>query len=91
MKLKDYEPGQILQAATPYAAWKLLEGEGHKLRPGDLLEVLPEAEGAPVSLLITKYIGFEGAQWFIPEPKSTGVATAYEAGSSEAATQESGA
>jgi hypothetical protein len=63
-KAKDYEPGEELEAATPYAAWKFLAQQGAPLRPGDLLECLQ-----PPSLQITKYIGFEPAQWFVPETK----------------------
>ena len=69
VKLKDYEVAQQIEAATPYAAWKQLTSEGKALRPGDLLEELP-LEGGPARLHITKYIGFEAAQWYVPEPKA---------------------
>lgn len=91
VKLKDYEAGELIEAATPYAAWRLLESGGHRLRPGDLLEVLTAAENAPPTLLITKYIGFEPAQWFVPERRSTAVPSPYATGSSELEIQESGA
>jgi hypothetical protein len=85
VKLKDYEPGAIVEAATPYAAWKQLADESSPLRPGDLLEVLlaapaevsdqdaaePSSPGPSPELHIAKYIGFEPATWFIPEPKRT--------------------
>jgi hypothetical protein len=67
VKLKDYDPGDEVEAATPYAAWKAMEERNSALRPGDLLEALDPAAGQP--LQIAKYIGFEPAQWFVPEPK----------------------
>jgi hypothetical protein len=68
VKPKDYDFGEEIDAETPYAAWKSLTVNGNALRPGDLLELQPD-EGTSGSLLITKYIGFEPAQWFVPEPK----------------------
>jgi hypothetical protein len=68
VKLKDYDPASDIEAPTPYAAWKTLAAENRSLRPGDLLETLTP-EGAPVDLHIAKYIGFEPAQWYVPEPK----------------------
>jgi hypothetical protein len=68
-KLKDYLPGGQIEAATPYAAWKALTVGADPLRPGDLLEsVLPE--GSATHLSILKYIGFEPAQWHVPEIKT---------------------
>ncbi len=67
VKPRDYEPVFEVDAPTPYALWKRLAEENggrDKLQPGDLLELV--SEGATASLLITKYIGFEPAQWFIP-------------------------
>ncbi len=52
---------------SPYDAWKKLASEDQPLRPGDLLETLQPSSGS--ALQIAKYIGFEPAQWFIPEPK----------------------
>jgi hypothetical protein len=71
VKPKDYEVAQQIEAATPYAAWKRLTSEGEALRPGDLLEELSLHEG-PARLHITKYIGFEAARWYVPEPKTDG-------------------
>ena len=68
VKPKDYDIGEALDAATAYAAWKQLGDTGRPLRPGDLLEVV-EAAGTPGELRIAKYIGFEPAQWYVPEPK----------------------
>ena len=67
VRAKDYLPGEEVEAATPYAAWKMLAADGRALRPGDLLE-RSDAEGNPGDLQILKYIGFEPAKWFVPEP-----------------------
>ncbi len=68
VKPKDYEPSGEVEAPTSYAAWKMLTVEGRPLRPGDVLEALGEAS-APGELQIAKYIGFEPAKWYAPEPK----------------------
>jgi len=68
VKAKDYEQAGAAEAATPYAAWKLLKDEANPLRPGDLLETIGQ-DGTPGNLQIAKYIGFEPAQWYVPEPK----------------------
>jgi hypothetical protein len=62
-KPRDYEPGDTVDAATPYAAFFILRDAGAPLVPGDLLE----AENG--SLRIYKYVGFEEAQWILPELK----------------------
>jgi hypothetical protein len=77
VKPKDYEPDGIVEAATAYAAWRLLLSEARPLRPGDLLEIAM-ADDAPGALQIAKYIGFEPAQWYAPEPKSEGVVPSIE-------------
>jgi hypothetical protein len=69
IKPKDYDFAEEVEAETPYAVWKSLSSEGNTLRPGDVLEFSLN-DGTSTSLLITKYIGFEPAQWFIPEPKA---------------------
>jgi hypothetical protein len=61
-KPKDYEPGPLVEAPSPYAAWLLLRETEQALVVGDLLET--EAG----ELRIYKYIGFEEARWFVPEP-----------------------
>jgi hypothetical protein len=71
VKLKDYEPGGEVESQTPYSLWKELQETGaaeRSLSPGDLLEIMET--DAPGRLLITKYIGFEPAQWFVPETKT---------------------
>lgn len=65
---RDYEPGGEVEAATPYAAWKQLGSTDSPLEPGDLLLDATE------KLLILKYIGFEPAEWYRPEPKPEFVA-----------------
>jgi|SRR5215472_7983173 len=68
IKPKDYDSSGEVEGVTPYAAWKVLTSEGQPLRPGDVLESL-NVEGEPADLRIAKYIGFEPAQWWSPEPK----------------------
>ncbi len=72
LKPKDYEAADQIDAANPYEAWKLMAEEGRSLRPGDLLEIDGE-EGGPEqsapAMWIAKYIGFESARWFVPEPQ----------------------
>lgn len=68
VKLKDYDAGCEIESATPYAVWKELISSTSPLRPGDLLESL-SPDGLPCDLLIAKYIGFEPAQWHVPEVK----------------------
>jgi hypothetical protein len=60
---KDYELAGDVEAASAYDAWNQLRGGSPPLQTGDLLE---DESG---SLLIAKYIGFERAQWWVPEPK----------------------
>lgn len=68
VKLRDYEPAEEVEAASPYVVWKMLGGTA-PLVPGDLLEAL-DAENQTLSLEIYKYIGFEPAAWFVSEVKS---------------------
>jgi hypothetical protein len=63
VKPKDYEQRGEIEAPHEYEAWKLLRESGEALDVGDLLET---AEG---QLRICKYVGFEPAQWVLPEPK----------------------
>jgi hypothetical protein len=72
VKAKDYDPADEIDAANPYESWKLMREGGHPLLPGDLLELIDGSDPLPAgigSLQIVKYIGFEPAQWFVPEPK----------------------
>lgn len=73
VKTRDYEIGGHVEAATPYSAWKKLLDAGTPLAAGDLLEA-DDGENTPCQLQIAKYIGFEPAQWYMPEPKlETGI------------------
>jgi len=65
VKLKDYEPGPIVEAATPYALWLALRESDQAIAVGDLIEVMGTEQA---ELRIFKYIGFEEAQWYVPEP-----------------------
>jgi hypothetical protein len=62
VKPKDYQMGATVEAASPYAVWLALRDSENALLVGDLLEL----EG--VELRIFKYIGFEEARWYVPEP-----------------------
>ena len=61
-KPKDYTPAASVDAESPYGAWLALRGTDAALDVGDILEA-PGGE-----LCIYKYVGFEEARWFVPEP-----------------------
>jgi hypothetical protein len=63
VKPRDYEPGDSVDASSPYAAYFERKETAAPLAPGDLLE---SENGA---LHIFKFVGFEEAQWVLPEPK----------------------
>jgi len=63
MKPRDYEPRGQIEARGEYDAWRLLREENCPLEVGDLLET------DSGRLSICKYVGFEPAQWVLPEPK----------------------
>ena len=63
VKPKDYEPRGEVQALHEYDAWQILRESQHPLEIGDLLET---EDG---QLRICKYVGFEPAQWVIPDPR----------------------
>jgi hypothetical protein len=67
VKLKDYEPGPTIEAASPYALWLALRETEQAISVGDLIEI-PGTE-----LRILKYIGFEEARWYVPEPATRAV------------------
>ncbi len=73
VKPKDYEPGEEMEAGNPYEAWQRMAEQGRALHPGDLLETYIRSSNGDESgagdLRIAKYIGFEPAQWFVPETK----------------------
>jgi hypothetical protein len=64
VRAKDYEPAGEIEAASEYAAWSMLRASEQPLSVGDLLET---EEGA---LRICKYVGFESANWIVPEAKA---------------------
>ena len=71
VKPRDYQPlpepeesaPDGVEASSPYAAFFVLRDAGRPLQVGDLLEA-PDG-----SLRIFKFVGFEDAQWVLPEPK----------------------
>ena len=62
IKPKDFELSVEVEAENEYAVWALLRETDHALAVGDVLE----ADSG--QLRICKYVGFEAASWFIPEP-----------------------
>lgn len=62
VKLKDYEQAGEIEASHEYEAWSSLRSTDRPLQLGDLLET------ESGELRICKYIGFEPAKWFVPEP-----------------------
>src|ERR1700734_3933617 len=64
IKPGHYEPGGEISAPTPYAAFFELRDAGAPLQVGDLLE----AENG--ALRICKFVGFEEANWLVPELKT---------------------
>ena len=62
-KPKDYEQRGEVDALHEYDAWRRLRETGDALQVGDLLET------EDLRLSICKYVGFEPAQWVLPEPK----------------------
>jgi hypothetical protein len=62
--LSEGEPGASIDAPTPYAAFFALKETDAPLAPGDVLE----AENG--ALRIFKFVGFEEAQWTVPEVKT---------------------
>ena len=63
LKPKDYEPRGQVEALHEYDAWMALRQGGDPLSVGDLLET---EDGR---LRVCKYVGFEPAEWVLPEPK----------------------
>src|SRR3712207_884146 len=63
-KPKDYEQIQELEASGPYAIWMQLKDSDIPLQVGDILE------SETGELRIYKYVGFEEAQWQVPEAKT---------------------
>lgn len=57
------EAGAVVEAPTPYGAFFALRDTATPLEVGDLLEA-PDG-----TLRIFKFVGFEEAQWVLPEAK----------------------
>jgi hypothetical protein len=66
IKPGHYEPGGEISAPTPYAAFFELRDAGKPLQVGDLLE----AENG--DLRICKFVGFEEANWVLPDVSPDG-------------------
>jgi hypothetical protein len=64
LKPKEYEARGEVDALHEYDAWQRLRDSDEPLAVGDLLET---EDG---QLRICKYVGFEPAQWLVPEIKS---------------------
>jgi len=68
VKPRDYQPAvtgeDLVEAESPYAAFFALRDTPAPLEVGDLLE-----SAADGSLRIFKFVGFEEAQWALPEQK----------------------
>jgi hypothetical protein len=64
VKPRDYEPGETVEASSPYAAYFAMRDLGSPLQVGDLVEI---ENGA---LRICKFVGFEEANWLVPEVKT---------------------
>lgn len=62
VKMKDYEPDGEMEAQHEYEAWVISQSTDRPLQVGDLLEAVNG------ELRICKYVGFESAKWFVPEP-----------------------
>lgn len=80
LKPKDYEPGGRIEALHEYDAWRSLRESGEALQVGDLLEA------EDLRLSICKYVGFEPAEWVLPEPKAQPAVTAPESAGQSAGT-----
>ena len=63
VKPRDYEQIHTTQATGHYAVWMQLKDTETPLQVGDILE----SESG--ELRIYKYVGFEEAQWQVPEAK----------------------
>ncbi len=62
LKPKDYQEQGEMEASSPYAAWRQRRGSEAPIGVGDVLE----AETG--QLLVCRFVGFEEARWWAPEP-----------------------
>jgi hypothetical protein len=63
LKPRDYVTGDVLEATSTYAAFFRMKDAGTPLEVGDVLE----CGGV---LRVFKFVGFEEAQWAVPEVKT---------------------
>jgi len=68
VKPKDYELAGEVEAESEYAAWAALRQSERPLDVGDILEIMMSDGNPSGALRICKYVGFEEARWFMPEP-----------------------
>ena len=64
IKPRDFEGGETVEGSGFYDVWTQLKESSQALQIGDVLE------SQSGELRIYKYVGFEQAQWVIPEIKS---------------------
>lgn len=62
IKPRDFETSIEAEADNEYALWAQLRSSENALLVGDVLET------ESGQLRICKYVGFEDARWFVPEP-----------------------
>ena len=67
LKPRDYEPSGMVEASSAYAAFLSMRDSGHALEVGDVLE---DEQGL---FRICKFVGFEEAQFVLPETKTAEV------------------
>jgi hypothetical protein len=65
VKPKDYEQAGEVEASGVYAAWAKMRAVDQPLQTGDILE------NTAGTLYLAKYIGFEKANWWVPEAKTS--------------------
>lgn len=64
IKRKDYNEGGRIEAPNEYAAWSALRDTDDALKVGDVLE----SEAGQLS--VCKYVGFDRAEWIVPDVKT---------------------
>ncbi len=64
LKRKDYQEEGVIEASSPYAAWKSSREETGR-RPIEVGDALELDAGM---LYVCRWAGFEEAQWRVPEP-----------------------